>query len=142
MTDNFSEINGCFEFLGSYYVIDMEKFMKFVSFNTSSEKESETTITQIFSNTDDDTQDTDTPVELKAISKEITEKKPSHNSEFSGIRYDFARILLNAIFTPIISSDNGNIVVDDESNMSLGQKLAFNTFLRMGIIYEINKEHE
>lgn len=129
-----------FEFNNSCYVIDMEKFMEFVSTNTSNEKDTNTTITQVFADTslDDESEIKVNQIsDFKAVSKEIAESKSNNNDTFNNIRYDFARILLNTVISPYYNPDGSFNIPQNEEEMFLGMKIAFNTLLHHGIICEV-----
>ena len=108
-----------FEFNNSCYVIDMEKFMEFVSTNTSNEKDTNTTITQVFADTS------------------LDDESEINNDTFNNIRYDFARILLNTVISPYYNPDGSFNIPQNEEEMFLGMKIAFNTLLHHGIICEV-----
>lgn len=135
-----------FEFNGHYYAIDMDKFMEFISEIKSNEKDNSTTITQVFADNDYIADDDDNVVvrkpeaisSFKAISKEITENKNNMNPIFSNIRYDFIKILLSTLVSPFYNQDGSFVIAENEDDLFLGQKLAFNTLLNKGIIFEIS----
>lgn len=131
-----------FEFNDTIYGIDMEKFMDFVSNNKDKERDTNTTITQIFSDTGDAEQENIMSRDIsnnnfRVVSKEISETRANNNAVFNNVRYDFIRILLNCIINPYYNPDGSMIIVNSENEMFLGQKIAFNTLLSNGIIYEI-----
>jgi hypothetical protein len=140
--------NEYFEFNGSYYYVNMNKFMEFVSSSTSDERDTNTTITQVFAETsdvDDDFEEEDTSPykdksignDFRAVSKEITESKSSYNAVFNNVRYDLARIFLNTLLTPLFSQNGEPCKFENEQDLLLGHKIAFNTLLHHGIIEEI-----
>lgn len=135
-----------FEFNGLYYAIDMEKLMEFVSSSTANEKDNSTTITQLFADTSDEDEDY-MPVKkskdkqmgnvLKAVSKEITENKANVNPIFNNLRYDIAKTLLSTLINPYYNADGTFVIPKEDDDLFLGQRIAFNTLLNSGIIYEI-----
>lgn len=136
-------MNEYFEFNGRYYAIDMDKFIEFVSESKNNEKDNSTVITQVFA--DNDYEDEEIrPKEqsltaFKAVSKEITENKSNTNPVFNNIRYDFAKILLSTLVSPFYNQDGSFVIASTEEDLFLGQKIAFNTLLNRGIIFEINE---
>lgn len=135
-------INNMYDFNGHFYVIDMNKFMEFVSKNPNCEKDTNTVITQMFADTSDEDDEQNIKDKgisgFKAISKEITETKANNNTAFNNVRYDFIRILLNTIVSPYYNPEGTIIKVENDDDLFLGQKIAFNTLLHSGIIFEIN----
>lgn len=136
-------MNEYFEFNGRYYAIDMDKFIEFVSESKNNEKDNSTVITQVFA--DNDYEDEEIrPKEqsltaFKAVSKEITENKSNTNPVFNNIRYDFVKILLSTLVSPFYNQDGSFVIASTEEDLFLGQKIAFNTLLNRGIIFEINE---
>lgn len=137
-------ISSLYEFNGRYYAIDMDKFMEFISHNPNNEKDTNTVITQVFADTSLDEDDDNENIkeksigDFRAVSKEITETKSNNNVAFNNVRYDFIRILLNTIVSPYYSPEGDIIKVENDDDLFLGQKIAFNTLLHSGIIFEIN----
>lgn len=137
-------ISSLYEFNGRYYAIDMDKFMEFISHNPNNEKDTNTVITQVFADTSLDEDDDNENIkeksigDFRAVSKEITETKSNNNVAFNNVRYDFIRILLNTIVSPYYSPEGAIIKVENDDDLFLGQKIAFNTLLQSGIIFEIN----
>ena len=74
---------------------------------------------------------------FRVVSKEISETRANNNAVFNNVRYDFIRILLNTIINPYYNPDGSMIIANNENEMFLGQKIAFNTLLHNGIIFEI-----
>lgn len=131
-----------FEFNDTIYAIDMEKFIHFVSTCSDKEKDTNTTITQIFSDTSNSDEDDIITKDIsnnnfRVVSKEISETRANNNAVFNNVRYDFIRILLNTIINPYYNPDGSMIIANNENEMFLGQKIAFNTLLHNGIIFEI-----
>lgn len=125
----------------------MDKFMEFVSNITSDERDTNTTITQVFAETSDDDEfigdgnsykdNKSIGNDFRAISKEITESKSNYNAVFNNVRYDLARMFINTLLTPIFSQNGEPYKFDNEQDMLLGHKIAFNTLLHHGLIEEI-----
>lgn len=120
--DNYIEING------KNYAIDLEKFMEFCN----AEHNMVNTITQSYGLNDDGN--------MVLINKEVGESKENVNETMSSYRYNTLTNILNLLLVPISDGTGSIIVTEDTSNMHFGQKLAFNTMLEMGIIYEIDLE--
>lgn len=136
-------MNEYFEFNGRYYAIDMDKFIEFVAESKNNEKDNSTVITQVFADNeyeDEEIQPKEQSLtSFKAVSKEITENKSNTNPVFNNIRYDFAKILLSTLVSPFYNQDGSFVIASTEEDLFLGQKIAFNTLLNKGIIFEINE---
>ena len=136
-------MNEYFEFNGRYYAIDMDKFIEFVAESKNNEKDNSTVITQVFADNeyeDEEIQPKEQSLtSFKAVSKEITENKSNTNPVFNNIRYDFAKILLSTLVSPFYNQDGSFVIASTEEDLFLGQKIAFNTLLNKGIIFEISE---
>ena len=111
---------------GKFYKIDMDAVMKWVSETPSSEKNINTITTLTYPIIEGE----------EVVEKEITENKSTLNDIMSNVRYDFFRILLNTLFIPLTNEIN-QMVTFSLADMSIGQKLAFNTLLAKQIITEV-----
>lgn len=134
-------MNDYFEFNGHYYSINMDKYMEFISETKNSEKDNSTVITQVFSDSEDEYERPNNEQMLppfKVVSKEITENKNNTNPIFNNIRYDLLKTLLTTLISPYYNQDGSFIMFNSEEDLFLGQKIAFNTLLNKGIIFEIN----
>lgn len=134
-------MNDYFEFNGHYYSINMDKYMDFISETKNSEKDNSTVITQVFSDGDNEYERPNNEQILppfKVVSKEITENKNNTNPIFNNIRYDLLKTLLTTLISPYYNQDGSFIMFNSEEDLLLGQKIAFNTLLNKGIIFEIN----
>ncbi len=132
-----------FSFDGKYYAINVDAFMKAVSFKEDDENDKQTTISQTYgiplvTRQGDEKQDTADSIKL--ISKEITETNNNVNEIMSTYRYSLINNLLNILVTPISDGTGAVILTNSPGEMHFGQKLAFNTLFEMGIIYEIEFE--
>lgn len=142
---------------GKIYVIDMVKFMAFVSQIPSNEKEWNTTITQVYAakedeeyitphvsakrvKKDEDINDITSINPFDVVTKEVTENKSKNNETFNQIRYDFAKTLLSGILTPIYNGDGTILTQNNEEDLLFGQKIIFNTLINEGILKEIGNE--
>lgn len=134
-------MNDYFEFNGHYYSINMDKYMEFISETKNSEKDNSTVITQVFSDSEDEYERPNNEQMLppfKVVSKEITENKNNTNPIFNNIRYDLLKTLLTTLISPYYNQDGSFIMFNSEEDLFLGQKIAFNTLINKGIIFEIN----
>lgn len=114
------------EINGKYYRIDMDALMAWVTKTPSTEKNISTVTTITYPITD----------EGEDLSeKEISESKSTLNETMNQVRYDFVKNLLNTILTAFTTNTNTilTVTLDD---LSLGQKIAFNTLLSANIITE------
>ena len=129
------EMNGNYlSISGKYYGIDLNKAMEFVGDSTTTVQN----IHQIYqySNEEDVMNG-----EMRLSSKEISESKENVNEVIMSNRYNLITTVLNLILIPISDSSTGEIIVTDKlTSMNIGQKLAFNTLIDMGVIYEIEFE--
>lgn len=124
------------EYDGSYYAIDMNAVMEFVSGSTNDPANSGSTVTQTYGipNFTDDNGDF-IPGKFQLVSKDITESKSGINDNMANIRYDMVKNLLSIL---IVNQGNDGSSSTYPSNFDFGQMLAFNTLLAEKIIYEIN----
>lgn len=129
--DNYLEING------KYYAVDMDKIMDFIGADTNSVVQA---INQTYGIIDDDTEKKSTG-DIQLVQKEVTETKENMNSVMSGYRYNLMQNMLMLIMNPISDfNDNTVAILHDFEAYGIGQRMAFNTLLGMGIIYEIETE--
>jgi len=105
-----------FEINGKFYAIDMDMVMKWVAESPSNERNISTTTTISYPVMDGDEE---------IVEKEISENKSSINDVMSNVRYDFVRILLNTLLTA------------STMDLSVAQRIAFNTLISKNIITEI-----
>lgn len=112
---------------GKYYKIDMDNLMSWVSETPSSEKNTSTITTLTYPLSDDDGDE---------FQKEISENKSTLNDTMNNIRYDFARNLLNTLFTSYNNELNEPTIFSIK-DLTFGQKLAFNSLIAKNIINEI-----
>lgn len=120
--DNYIAING------KNYALDLEKFIEFCS----GEQNVVSSITQTYGLNEDSN--------MVLVNKEVGESKESVNEVMSSYRYNTLTNVLNLLLVPISDGTGSIILTEDTNNMHFGQKLAFNTMLEMGIIYEIDLE--
>lgn len=117
---------------GKYYFIDMDKVMSWVSETPNSERNISTMTTLSYPIVGNDESEITTSV----VEKEVSESKNSLNETFNNMRYDFLRILLNTILTPYTDA-MGKIYPMRFEDLTLGQRLAFNTLIKRDIIREV-----
>ena len=129
------EMNGNYlSFSGKYYGIDLNKVMEFVGDSTTTVQN----IHQVYQYSDEEDVMNG---EMRLSSKEISESKENVNEVIMSNRYNLITTVLNLILIPISDSSTGEIIVTDKlTSMNIGQKLAFNTLIDMGILYEIEFE--
>lgn len=116
------------------YALNLDKFFELVTKKNSNEKNTDSTITEIWQ--------PDQNNELKIDHKEIVDNKYDANNHLCGVRYDFLSNSLNQILHVFQTADGSTFL--HESQMTFGQRIIFETFLKEGVIYEIknNKTKE
>ncbi len=119
--------------LGGIYYFDLEKYIEFITNVSVSERPSNSVITETYSEgpqTDDD--------EMSLVTKEIVETKGNGggNEFFHETRYKIISDLIN--FLLYYTSDSTD-AYDDDENLSMGQKLAYNTLIKYGILKKIEE---
>lgn len=141
------------EFNGKTYAFDLEKIIKFCSSLTNNEKNSETTITHLYSdNQNDDPGNILKKMPISQIdnleisvceptSKEIREIKANCNDNFNSIRYDLVRGIILPLLKTNYDKDGLPIIPEYESDFTFEQKICFNTLLKYGMLTEINCEN-
>jgi len=119
--------------LGGIYYFDLEAYIDFITNVTSAERPSNSVITETYS--EDAQGDED---EMSMVTKEIVETKGNGggNEFFHETRYKIISDLMN--FLLYYTSDGDTY--DDDENLSMGQKLAFNTLIKYGILKEKKEE--
>ena len=118
---------------GGIYYFDLERYIDFITNVTSAERPSNSVITETYS--EDAQNDED---EMSMVTKEIVETKGNGggNEFFHETRYKIISDLMN--FLLYYTSDGE--VYDDNESLSMGQKLAFNTLLKYGILKKKEEE--
>lgn len=114
-----------------YYAINLEKIIEFCKM----EQNTINTITHVYT-----TDENNTAKNLSLIDKNVSETTENTNEIMSNYRFNLVNNLLNLILMPISDGSGAIITTEELSNMHLGQKLALNTMLEMGIIYETTVE--
>jgi hypothetical protein len=119
---------------GKYYAVDMDKVTEFVQGTGNSVVQS---INQTYGMVGDDVDSAD----FKLIQKEVTETKDSLDTTMCGYRYNIITNMLGLALASFTDVGDDTIQVVNQFDMyGAGQKMAFNTLLGMGIIYEIETE--
>ena len=106
---------------GVIYKIDIDALMAWVSETPSSEKNISTITTLNYPLSDED-----------IIEKEVSESKATLNDTMNNIRYDLIRNLINTLFTTY-----NDVVTFSLKDLTVGQKIAFNTLFAKNIIKEV-----
>lgn len=115
---------------GKYYILDLDKLMAWVVETPASEKNINTITTMSYPITNED--------DNELVEKEVSETKSTLNEVMNNVRYDLIRNLLNILFTTF-TNDMGQIVILSMNDLTLAQKIVFNTLLNKKIIIEISK---
>lgn len=106
---------------GVIYKIDIDVLMAWVAETPSCEKNISTITTLNYPLTDED-----------IIEKEVSESKATLNDTMNNIRYDLIRNLINTLFTTY-----NDVVTYSLKDLTIGQKIAFNTLFAKNIIKEV-----
>lgn len=109
------------------YIINFDKFFDLITKKNQNEKNNEATITEIWQ--------PDGNGDLQMVNKEMVDNKYDINNHLCGLRYDFINGLINQVLS-VYSTDEGE-TFKNESQMSFGQKIIFDTFVNEGVIYEL-----
>jgi hypothetical protein len=115
---------------GKYYMLDLDMLMAWVVETPASEKNINTITTMSYPITNED--------DNELVEKEVSETKSTLNEVMNNVRYDLIRNLLNILFTTF-TNDMGQIVILSMNDLTLAQKIVFNTLLNKKIIIEISK---
>lgn len=118
---------------GEYYYIDFYKMIDIVLSKNADEVDINTSISQVYAPLEEGN------TNLTLASKEFTETRGNLNESMNNIRYDLLRIFVNNI---ILSPQEVSMTEGYKtlSSMNVGQKLAFNTLLNLGIIIKAEAE--
>ena len=106
---------------GVIYKIDIDVLMAWVAETPSCEKNISTITTLNYPLSDED-----------IIEKEVSESKATLNDTMNNIRYDLIRNLINTLFTTY-----NDVVTYSLKDLTVGQKIAFNTLFAKNIIKEV-----
>lgn len=122
--DNYLEIGG------KYYAMDIDKIIEFVTANCDSVDQE---INQKYGLVDG---------QFQLTTKEVKETKEGDNSTAMTCRYNIITNTLALILTPTTDVGDEIMNLGDLTSLTIGQRIAFNTLIGMGIIYEIETEDE
>ena len=106
---------------GVIYKIDIDVLIAWVAETPSCEKNISTITTLNYPLSDED-----------IIEKEVSESKATLNDTMNNIRYDLIRNLINTLFTTY-----NDVVTYSLKDLTVGQKIAFNTLFAKNIIKEV-----
>lgn len=109
------------------YAINFDKFFELITKKNQNEKNNDSTITEIWQPDANDI--------LKMVNKEMVDNKYDTNNHLCSLRYDFLNSLINQVLS-VYSTPEGN-TVKHISQLSFGQKIILDTFIKEGVIYEI-----
>lgn len=123
---------------GDFYAVDLKKATSFFTEIPSAAKPNSTSIQHVYTPLDDDdTVSAKAKADTTTISeKTVTDVKFGVNDNISQLRYS----LLMSLIEMALTTDTD---AELPSDMSPGQKIAFNTLVENGILYKIeNNETE
>lgn len=129
------------EFDGKTYFVDVARFFEIVTGMGGVDKTSDQTINQTYGypasafdkgNVNED--------DFILVSKEVSESKTNFNDSVCNIKYNFLQNIFQLVTAPSVNMNGEPIVIENASQMHFGQMLAFNTFLELGVIVEINNK--
>ncbi len=111
------------------YAINLNKLMNLVSSSDDDAKPVQSSMTEIWAQSEDSEEG------LSLISRESTDIK--NDNQPSSDRYEIIR----SIFDKLINADyNPDGTIKTIDNLTIGEKLCFNTLLINDIIYKINED--
>lgn len=125
------------------YALDLSKINEFI-FSSQTEKNSETNISEVYAKVDEANNDN-----LKLVSKEIAENKTNGNASIDNIKYDMIKMMLDLILGIGGNGKNNGMFIDQPfhnektsstDSMSVGEIIAFNTFVNEGFLININQK--
>ena len=121
---------------GAYYALDMDALSAFIV-GSDNEKVIDRTKTEQWVGSENP-KDT----EMALMTKEITETSSSRKDEHAPFRAEVAKMMLSLIMYPTVgeNGESKELKTLESENMSVGQIIAFNTFIAEGIIKEIQIE--
>lgn len=130
--DNYLEIGG------KYYAMDIDKIVEFITTNCGSvTQEINQKYGLVGSGNEADDQG-----KFQLVTKEVKETKEGDNSTAMTCRYNIITNTLALILTPTTDVGDEIMNLGDLTGFTIGQRIAFNTLVGMGIIYEIETEDE
>lgn len=114
------------------YALNLNRFFELVTAKSVNENNNESTITEVWQTNGGD--------DMTLVNKEIVDNKININNSLCAARYDFLKEIITNILSYLQTPD-GDLFVD-ESQLSFGQKIVFETFIKEGVIYEIKEEND
>lgn len=109
------------------YALNLERFFELITKKTNNEKNADFTVTEIWQ--------PDTDNDLRIVNKEIVDNRYDKDPNMCNARYDFLNNLINQVLSVYQTPDGKTFL--SEKQMSFGQRIIFDTFLKEGVIYEI-----
>lgn len=109
------------------YYVNFDKFFELVTRKTPNEKNNDSTITEIWQPGTDGT--------LQMMNKEMVDNKFDINNNICSMRYDFLNGLINQVLSVYTTPTDS--IFKNEGQMSFGQRIIFDSFIKEGVIYEI-----
>lgn len=120
------------EIYDEIYALNLNKMTEFI-FKSKDEKNIEANQTLTYS--------PDENGNMSIVHKELSENKINGNPSVDAMRYDLTKILLDVIlntgntpFEDAITDTNITKMENDMRNMTIGESIAFNTFLNEGFL--------
>lgn len=123
------------------YALDLDKIINFI-FKPTNNKNIESSQTLVYSTDENDDEN-----KLKLVTKQLTENKNNDNANnIDTIKYDLTRQLLEVIMGIGVKTNPFGEVVEQDSmaeglveNVSVGEAIAFNTFLNEGFLINVKQ---
>ena len=112
--------------MGKEYVINFDKFFETVTKVTEKEKNSETTITEIWQPLESG--------ELTMVNKEVVENKLDLNEHMCTMRYDFLNGMLNNVLSTYMTPSGK--IIKNVHEMPIGNRIIFDSLVKEGILEE------
>jgi len=117
---------------GKRYILDIEKFIEYCS-QTSNEKMSETSISEVYKVEFDDS--------LKLVQKQVDDHKTQAGAlkGSDNLRYDFFRGMFEILFgMGIKAEESGKLIkYTDLDDISIGETIVWNSMINMGFLIEV-----
>lgn len=123
------------------YALDLDEIVDFI-FKPHNNKNVESSQTLVYSTDENDNEN-----KLKLVTKQLTENKNNDNANnIDAIKYDLTRQLLEVIMgIGVKTNPFGEVVEQDVAteslveNVSVGEAIAFNTFLNKGFLINVKQ---
>lgn len=124
------------------YTLDLEKIVNFVTIPNKDNKNIESNQSLVYSFDEKDES------KMKLISKQLTENKSSNTENINAIKYDLTKQLLDVILNIGVTTNPFGEVIETEisdnnslDSFSVGEVVAFNTFLNEGFLINIKQDN-